>query len=99
MKLKECMIAWNPNSDQVMIGPHPDVTGWSNRYQSTAGACYSHVHSLNEEQRQLYVYVKAVHLIVRDGVDPNAVHKAFSQIEEYEDGFISDLPSMLRNLY
>lgn len=57
-----CMIAWDPVSangrrDRVAVGPHPDVTGWSDRYQSTDGACYAHLHTAEEWKRIAHLFV------------------------------------------
>lgn len=84
----KCMIAWDPVSangrrDRVAVGPHPDVTGWSDRYQSTDGACYAHLHTAEEWKRIAHLFVTFNTLVVRDGLDPQAVHRAFLAVDEY----------------
>ena len=36
--IDDWMVAWNPGSGEVDIGPWPDRTGWSDAYQMTRGA-------------------------------------------------------------
>ena len=95
MKLKKCMFAWNSNSNEVEVGPWPDISGWSLKYTMTAGATWVHVRDLTHDQCIRYLYVEAMHLIVRDKVDPMAVHNAFYIIDEYRDGLAVDMPKPL----
>lgn len=92
MKAKECMFAWNPNSSEVDAGPWPDRTGWSNKYRMTGGATYSHVQSMSHKELVGYLFIEAMHLIVRDNVHPIAVHNAFCKIDEYREGLTEDVP-------
>ena len=32
MKPVEAMYGWNPDSNEIDVGPWPDTTGWSDRY-------------------------------------------------------------------
>ena len=74
MKLVEAMYGWNRNSDEIDVGPWPDTTGWSDRYSLTGGACYTNI-------RQIFI---DFHMIVlRDGVDVQAAHRAFLKIDEF----------------
>ena len=88
MKAKECMFAWNPNSNEVEVGAWPDEFGWSGKYMMTAGATYTRIHDMTHDQLVAYMYIEAIHLIIRDKVDPISVHNAFSNIEEYRDGWL-----------
>lgn len=92
MKAKECMFAWNPNSNDIEIGPWPDSTGWSDKYRMTGGATYSHLRSMSKTELIGYMFIEAMHLIIRDKVDPIAVHNAFCQIDEYREGLAEDVP-------
>jgi hypothetical protein len=58
----------------------------------TAGVTYSHIHDFTHEQCIRYLYVEAMHLIVRDKMDPLAVHNTFCQVDEYLDGIADDAP-------
>ena len=92
MKAKECMFAWNSNSNEIEVGPWPAKTRWSARYAKTGGATYSYVQEMSHKELIGYLFIEAVHLIIRDNVNPLAVHNAFYQIDEYRDGLASDVP-------
>ena len=85
------MLCWNPGTDQVEVGPQPNDTKWGRKYKMSALACYPHVKQMNFEQRKTLVFIEAIHLIVRDRCDPDAVHKALLNLEEYQDGLADDL--------
>lgn len=42
------------------------------------------------------LFIEAMHLIVRDKCDPQAVHQAFLAIAEYSAGCSSDMPGIAR---
>lgn len=85
------MLCWNPGTDQVEVGPWPDKTGWSKKYRMSVLAPMASVHNeRNSEKRKLIVFVHTVHLIVRDGCDPKAVHDALMNLEEYQSGLSED---------
>jgi hypothetical protein len=44
----------------------------------------------NFQKRKLLCFINAYILITRDKCDKDAVHKAFSQIEEFADGLPDD---------
>ena len=90
MKAKEALIAWVPDSDKVRVGSMFNDLTWADEYQMTGGAAYAHVRKMSPDQAKTYLYITAVHLIVRDGVDPIAVHNAFFNINEYRDGLATD---------
>ena len=96
-KLKDVMFCWNPKTDQVKVGPMPVETGWSRKYMMSAGGCWAHVQKMNHEQAKLYCYLEAMHMIIRDRVDPDAVHRAFCGIVEYHDGLSADMPGSLNH--
>jgi hypothetical protein len=89
VSIKKVMIAWNRNGG-VELFPWPDTQRRSRKYQLTSGACNADVHDWNEVQRQHFVLSTAMGLIVNDGVDPVAVHKAFWGIEEYQNALPPD---------
>ena len=92
MKLIDAMIAWNPGTDQIAVGPWPDKSGWSRGYRMTVGACLSeHRKSTPWEQRaQLFMDFHAI--VVRDRCDPQAAHLALLAIDEYRLLIAPDLP-------
>ena len=58
----------------------------------SALACHSEVRKMTLEQRKAHVYILAMHLIVRDNVDPIAVHRALLELDEYRAGCSTDMP-------
>lgn len=93
MKLKEVMFAWNPGGE-IKVGEWPDRTGWTRPYLMTSGACYVDVQKFNGQRAALFVFVEAMHIIVRDNVDPKSVHREFMKIDEYRDGCAIDMPKI-----
>ena len=89
------MICWKPSDKSVKLAPWPDVeretAGWS-----TVGACFTHVRAKNFQTRQALVFIHAMHMIVRDGLDPYDVHAALLGLEEYQDGLADDMPGVVR---
>jgi hypothetical protein len=92
MKAKEMMFCWKPNSDQIKVGPWPDNEYWSRGWPCSCGACYSHWHKMTHEQLKTILFIEAIHLIMRDKVCPDAVHREFYKIDEYRDGLSEDFP-------
>jgi len=43
----------------------------------------------------MIVFVEAMHLIVRDRCDPQAVHRALLGLDEYRSGCSDDMPGFL----
>ena len=85
------MLCWNPGTDQVEVLPHPDKDRKSRKYKMSCLACNIPLKKATFEQRKTLVFIEAIHLIVRDRCDPDAVHKALLNLEEYQDGLADDL--------
>jgi hypothetical protein len=89
---KEAMLCWNPDSADVTIVQWPDTHQLSDKYQRTSLACFSGFSKSRFEQRKTQIFIDAMHLIIRDGCDPMAVHKALLVLPEYQDGLAEDMP-------
>ena len=95
MKYRDCMIAWTPDdvarrkydamAGCVEVGPHPDLTGWSQKYECTTGGCYADVRDSTPDRQVIFMLADFQKLIVGYGLDPMRVHEAFLQIDEYRD--------------
>lgn len=92
---KNAVLCWNPGTAEVAVTPYPDVFGLSDRYQRTSMGVMTAVRSMGFEQAKLYCYIEAMHLIVRDGCDPQAVHRALLNVKEYVDACANDMPFRL----
>lgn len=92
MKQIEAVIAWTPlrwaelkpeTAGQVMVLALPDTGEEAKRYMMRAGAVFSGLQALSEEARIARLFIDFQTLVVRDGIDPQAAHRAFLQIDEY----------------
>lgn len=86
--LDEWMIGWNSNfygkePGSVEVGPWPDTTGWSERYQLSSGCCYSSWRGLTREQKLQDIVNGFFVLVLGHGLGPAAVHREFWKIREY----------------
>ncbi|SDA14862.1 hypothetical protein SAMN02799622_01221 [Methylobacterium sp. UNC378MF] len=92
MKQIDAIIAWTParwaelkpdTAGQVVVLPAPDTAGEAKRYMMRAGASSSAMAALSEEARISRLFIDFQTLVVRDGIDPQAAHRAFLAIDEY----------------
>ena len=86
------MIAYDHDGGSIAVGPHPDVTGWSDRYQSTVGACFLKAKTASYEANLIQMLVEFHHAVVRDGVPVRAAHAAFWNVDEYREAMAADVP-------
>jgi hypothetical protein len=91
MKLFDAMIGYNPGSNEIEVGIHPDRTNWSGKYQMTVGACYAHHREMTDMQRALIMFINFNSAVVRDKVDVQAAHRAFLAIDEYRKYISPDM--------
>jgi len=93
MRVNETYLAWEPDTDYVEVlplGKEPKKGAW------TGLGAYGHVREADFKYRKTMTFISAMHLIVRDKVDPMAVHEALMQLEEYRDGCAPDMPGMAK---
>ena len=88
---KNMMLCWNINSDKVKLVPWPDNARLSDPYERTSMGCYSVTKKMTFEQLKTQCFIEAMHLIIRDGCDPHAVHRALLGCAEYRDGLAEDV--------
>lgn len=89
---KKSMICWDADGNRVRRVPWPDQIGLSDDYDFCIGACDYVFQKADFEKRKGLLYINAMHMIVRDGCDPVAVHKAMLGFDEYRDGLSDDMP-------
>jgi hypothetical protein len=91
MKQLEALIAWTPvrwaelrpeTAGQVAVLPRSEAEA-AKRYAMRAGASSSALASLSEEARIARLFIEFQTLVVRDGIDAQAAHRAFLAIDEY----------------
>lgn len=92
MKQRDAVIAWTParwaelrpeTAGQVAVLPLSEAAGAAKRYMMRAGASSSALQAMSEEARIARLFIDFQTLVVRDGLDPQAVHRAFLAIDEY----------------
>lgn len=92
MKQIETIIAWTParwaelkpeTAGQIVVLPVPDEAGTSKHFMMRAGASSSALVALSEEARIARLFIDFQTIVVRDGLDPQEVHRAFLAIDEY----------------
>lgn len=94
LNAQNAMLCWTPNTDQVALVAWPEGVDASRKFERSGLACYPEVRALPFEQRKTAVFIEAMHLIVRDGCEPKAVHAALLGLEEYRDGCAADMPGV-----
>lgn len=91
MKQLEAIIAWTParwadlrpdTAGQVVVLPL-EAAQEAKRFAMRAGASSSALATLSEEARITRLFIDFQTLVVRDGIDVQAAHKAFLAIDEY----------------
>ncbi|GEO42308.1 hypothetical protein SAE02_64560 [Skermanella aerolata] len=87
MKLIETAIGWNAltakGRTEIEVGPYPDRTGWTSRYDGLGGGCMPVVHELNPAERAAMLFKDFNTLVIGHGLDPMTVHREFLKIDEY----------------
>lgn len=93
-KMREAMIAWNRETEEIRVGPWPDQTGWSKGYSNTHGVCMSFWRELDDTGLALMIFITFCQIVVRDSVPPRAAHAAFLEIDEYRERLSPDVPGL-----
>ena len=98
MKLYNTMIGYNPGTGEIEAGIHPDVTGWSRKYEFTVGACYASHRETSPIERKMMMFINFHAAVVRDKVDIDAAHHAFLTIDEYRESISPDIEGATPNV-
>lgn len=96
MNATNTMLLWSTRSGAVMLKPWPELDRLHNDYRSGL-ACYMEVRKASFEQRKTMVLIEAMHLIVRDGIDPRKLHTVLLRLAEYRDACADDMPGVVRH--
>ena len=103
MKIEQTVILWNSESDIEFDLKHGRNDTIKNvkilplgqddkKYHKITGGCWYKIKKMTEEQKTRFLFIEAMKMIIRDGVDPQMVHKTFCEIREYRDGLSIDTP-------
>ena len=94
MRLKDSLILWNtaisgPKNSGMEVKIVP-LGSNEDGYRYSGGGCYTITKGLTPAEARAYVFRDAMKLIIRDHMNPEAVHAAFCEIREYRDGLSED---------
>lgn len=105
MKYQEAMIIWTPPSEPggrqdrtagklkiVPFGPNGPRAGADDKaFMKSVGACDASVQRMTD-QKEIIAKVMAdfVHLVRDERLDPDRVHRAFMEIDEYRDIYLAE---------
>ena len=93
MKYKNCIVAYTASTPIIKLFPFPCKEAIPREFESTIGACFSDVRELKTKAEvTAQVFIDFVHMVVRDDMDADRVHKAFLEIDEYRDAMADDMP-------
>lgn len=93
IKANNALIAWTPRTDQIRVGNLllQNQADWTIPYESTGGAAYIEVRNMSGLELRHRIMSEFIGIVVRDGVDLMAAHKAFMRIYEYRQAIPPDL--------
>lgn len=98
--LVSAMLAYSPSLDgpgfitgAAEVFEHPDCDRASDKYTYTVGACFSDWREYDDDRRLLRLFIDFHHCVVRDGMEPEVLHRALSVIPEYRAVMAADVPS------
>jgi hypothetical protein len=87
MKITEAAIGWNSVTDkgktEIEVGPYPDRTGWTGRYDGLIEGGMPIVQELNSAERSAMMFMEFNALVIGHGLDPMTVHRELLKIDEY----------------
>jgi len=88
--IKEVMILYKPNSNDVKIVRWPDKE--SRQGYRSIGACCRKTREQNLASAQRCLFGDVMAMIIRDGVNPIAAHNALLGLREYRKILPCDMP-------
>ena len=94
MKLTECMIVWDAQTDHIDVVPWPDRNRESYAYRMSVGACDTDLRKMPEDRQIGMLFIHFHTIVVRDQVPVWAAHRAFLKIDEYRQCISPDTPGL-----
>lgn len=80
----------SPPIGAVKIGPW-DKKGWWDAYESSGGCCDEDYRNGDLSYKVMLMFITFHTLVVRDGIDPQILHREFLKIGEYRRRIAVDL--------
>ena len=95
MKLKDAAIYWDPRpGGRCVVAPFGRETVVTRALPCSTGSVHTKVCTLSPVKARAFVLAEALHMIIRDGLDPQTVHKALLEIDEYRTACANDMPGV-----
>jgi hypothetical protein len=100
LRFRDALIAWTPAhyresplAGQILVTRlgHDIRVDQAGRHAMTGGAAYVKVRNMRGSEAVAQVFIDFHTIVVRDGLDPVTVHRAFLNIEEYRDRISPDI--------
>ena len=94
---------WRPNSSEIKVMlrkpfyefEQQEKKNLKSRYPYWCGGGCLNMQKASHERAKLLIFIEAIHMIVRDKVDYQAVHSELLKIDEYADGLAGDVPGVI----
>jgi hypothetical protein len=84
------MVGWSLGKpDAVEVGPWPDRTRWSDRYDFVSGCCNLGRHKMPHECKVTLAFID-FHSVVNDGVDAKTASRQFCKIADFRQRVAPD---------
>ena len=107
MKFTDSMVMWKPDSSNIKVMlrdlylEEVQDSGLRKHYKTLYPFWFTgseeKLKNLSPLKSKMMVYIEAIHIIIRDKVDQDAVHREFLNIDEYVDGLADDVPGVRRS--
>lgn len=93
VKVDKAMLMWNPGTDEAAAIEHP--AGWrAGSFKMSVGACMTSWKGLSKQEQALQLVLEAWQAVIRDRVDPEALHEALLEVKEYHHILAEDVPGV-----
>jgi hypothetical protein len=90
--IRDHVIWWTPGGSAELFPFPPPPRARAAGYTMDAGASCIWVRTASTQELQQHVKALALALIIRDGVDPQVVHRCMWELKEYRDSTPEDMP-------
>ena len=94
MKLKDAVVGWQSRpGGRVVVAPLGTNLPMD---FATTGGVWVGLDERSPLEVKTFILIAALHMIVRDGLDPQTVHTALLGVDEYRDACSDDMPGVAK---
>ena len=92
--IDKAMFLSDSDSDRAVMVEHGvreyhHSNGWPS---GSAGACWDYYRKADSTEKLIILMIEGFQHIIRDKVNPMAVHKSLCQVKDYRDSLAADVP-------